>query len=52
MEDVCSGCNQPILKETCWCGEDKMNHSMFDNHVFIPMGCDCFRDNKDLQNVD
>lgn len=38
----CSECAQQIDPDVCWCGETKLG--AHDNHTFIPMGCDCFRD--------
>lgn len=38
----CSGCNQEIDPDTCWCGQS-IDHG-YDNHPVVPMGCDCYRD--------
>lgn len=43
LHHKCSGCEQAIDPNTCWCGESKTKHGDYDNHGFIPMGCDCNR---------
>ena len=40
---ICDGCEQEIDPDCCWCGGDREGHN-WDNHHFIPMGCECYRD--------
>ena len=40
--DVCLGCNKEIDEDVCWCGQSTDEHSAYDNHGFIPMGCECY----------
>ena len=43
--DFCPGCRQEIDRYVCHCGEYERNHCGMDmGHLFIPMGCDCYRD--------
>lgn len=46
MKTICSGCNQQINEKLCWCGIDIEYHdsSYIEGHSFIPIGCDCYRD--------
>jgi hypothetical protein len=39
----CDGCGEMIDPDTCWCGQPKNRH-MLENHDYVPMGCDCYRD--------
>lgn len=43
-DSECPYCNQPILSDTCYCGVSREEHTLLDNHLFVPMGCDCFRE--------
>jgi hypothetical protein len=40
-----------IDPDTCWCGQPENEHSGFDNHIFIPIGCDCYRDKGDSKRL-
>jgi hypothetical protein len=39
--DRCDGCGNEVDKDVCWCGELMRDHSAFDNHPQIEMGCTC-----------
>lgn len=48
---ICSGCNQEIDPDCCWCGAPIEDHGWYDNHSAVPMGCNCFRDkSNDIRN--
>ncbi len=40
----CKDCGEMIDPDTCWCGQPEKEHGQSDNHGFVPMGCDCYRD--------
>lgn len=50
FDQQCGVCLQGIDPDWCWCGSSKDQHQGFgfDNHQFIPMGCDCYRSQKDV----
>lgn len=52
MKPTCSGCGQEIDPDTCWCGQPKGEHGYYDNHTFVPMGCDCFRAKGDFKPLE
>ena len=39
----CSGCGNEIDPEWCCCGNSKNSHLGWEEHQFVPMGCDCLR---------
>lgn len=42
---ICPGCKNELLDpDVCYCGSSKSDHSGYDNHPFVPIGCDCLRD--------
>lgn len=41
--EVCAGCGKEIDPETCGCGSP-IDHSAWEGHSPIPMGCECGRD--------
>jgi hypothetical protein len=47
LEEVptCSGCGNEIDPDVCHCGDYVKDHG-FTGHHAIPMGCDCFRADK------
>lgn len=45
--EKCSHCGEWIDPRTCWCGESKDKHGDYDNHGFVPMGCNCYRNEGD-----
>lgn len=45
---ICEGCAEEVDPDTCWCGSEKDGEH--DNHIFIPMGCECFREHPDAEN--
>jgi len=50
MRIKCPNCKQEIETDVCWCGMG-VNEHKYDNHSFVPMGCDCLRhDNKKIQH--
>jgi hypothetical protein len=40
---ICPGCKNEIDPDVCGCGDSKENHTGWEGHPFIPMGCDCYR---------
>ena len=44
--DVCDGCGQEVDWSTCWCGGAIDGHGYAEGHSPVPMGCDCFREDK------
>lgn len=40
--ETCPGCRNTVDPEVCWCGSPADAHG-FENHSFVPMGCDCGR---------
>lgn len=47
MTKYCRSCLADIDPDICGCGEEREghdNHESFNNHGFIPMGCNCLRD--------
>lgn len=42
----CEGCQTVIDPETCGCGSPIEGHG-YDNHMIIPMGCGCYRADKE-----
>lgn len=40
----CDGCGAPIDPSVCWCGATCEDHGPFENHGFVPLGCECHRD--------
>lgn len=44
LTTACSGCGNPVDLGVCWCGTVEDDHTVTDNHSFIPCGCDCFRE--------
>lgn len=40
----CPNCGEMIDPDTCWCGQPEKEHGYSDNHMFIPMGCNCYRE--------
>lgn len=43
--EKCNGCGEMVDPDICWCGQS-INHG-YDNHVAVPMGCNCYRDDAD-----
>ena len=44
---ICRWCKKEIDPEICWCGIPPEDHApYFDNHSFVPIGCDCLRAGK------
>lgn len=42
---LCWGCGNEIDPDCCGCGDPKENHNdWMQGHSFVPMGCDCMRD--------
>lgn len=41
----CSGCGKEIDPRVCQCGFAATDHEA--DHPFVPMGCDCLRDDED-----
>lgn len=47
----CSSCGNPVDPDCCWCGDDhgpQHDRGGDGGHGFVPMGCDCGRDPRDL----
>ena len=44
--DRCRWCKNEIDPDCCWCGVGPEDHGVYDNHPFVPMGCDCGRVSK------
>lgn len=40
----CDGCGAKIDPGVCWCGSTSAEHGPHENHGFVPMGCECYRD--------
>lgn len=40
---ICLRCGNEIDPHVCWCGDERSQHSYYDGHSFVPMGCDCGR---------
>lgn len=38
----CIGCDREVTVNVCHCGETRTMHPS--DHAFVPMGCDCHRD--------
>jgi hypothetical protein len=47
----CPHCNEMIDPDTCWCGQPENEHGYYDSHMFVPMGCDCYRDKGEKWDV-
>lgn len=43
QRQTCNGCGQKIDPETCQCGLPVKNHSPYEGHPVVPMGCNCYR---------
>ena len=43
---TCPRCKNEIDIETCGCGSGKSGHPYDLGHSFVPMGCDCSRNDK------
>ena len=48
---LCSGCNNLIDAEVCYCGTELKHHGdvWSEGHPFVPMGCDCLRAKEELE---
>jgi len=44
---ICAGCLNAIDETVCWCGEG--HGSLWIEHQFVPMGCDCYREKENEQ---
>jgi hypothetical protein len=42
--EICSGCQKEIDTDVCWCGTLHEDHKFVYDHPFIPIGCDCCRE--------
>ena len=51
--EICDCCNKEIDKEVCWCGQPVDEHGYYDNHGFIPMGCECYmeKNNRSVEDI-
>lgn len=41
LQGVCSGCGNEIDTHTCYCGLSESEHTTYENHTFVPLGCTC-----------
>lgn len=39
----CQGCGSLTDPDVCHCGDSEKEHDRVEDHVFIAVGCDCFR---------
>lgn len=45
--DVCPSCKADIDPDVCGCGID-LDHHRWEEHPFVSLGCDCYRDTSNL----
>lgn len=41
--NLCENCCSYIASDLCWCGQTAEEHSAWNGHTFVPMGCNCQR---------
>jgi hypothetical protein len=41
----CKFCKEEIDEDTCYCGEDVMDHHAWSGHMAVTLGCKCSYDN-------